>query len=45
MLGKLKRKFFRNRMSITGDEVKSKRVNLEWWNKKKNLGEKINGNF
>lgn len=39
MLGKLKRKFFRNRMSITGDEVKSKRVNLEWWNKKKNLGD------
>ena len=39
MLKRIRRKYFRNKLSITGEAVKNKQVNLEWWNKKKNLGD------
>lgn len=39
MLDKITRKIFRNEMTISGEHVKKKQVNLEWWSKRKNLGD------
>lgn len=36
---RIKRKLLRNKNTITGNKIKNKRVNLEWWNKKQNLGD------
>lgn len=37
-LGNMKRRIFRNRESITNN-IKKNEINLEWWNKKENLGD------
>lgn len=39
MINKIKRRIFRNEVTITGQKVYRNKVNLEWWNKKQNLGD------
>lgn len=39
MLKRIRRKFFRNMTSIVYGKALKRQVNLEWWNKKNNLGD------
>lgn len=41
MLRRIRRRFFRNTTSIVYKKALNKQVNLEWWNKKNNLGDAL----